>query len=1568
MAQERQGMEIDDQIGTQGESGRTQPNTESAASSGTIQRPATHTARHETTTTAETRELSIRQKLEQIKAEIEARKTNKQSKVSGIVEYLLSHNTDTISAAKIAEIMGEGKVSPENRLQIMGLQNQNFVRHNLSLTRSRDGSMRIIQGNPSHEKNELQEKSDPAEEPDTKTPTIPQPQEPQPDQRAPYSAPIIESQAIKDINTKARLAQLNIETVDQLWKVALATREEVNAALIDAIKNPHIKNNTSGRVKRQDGNPVNTQVYLLENFLETRTATQGKLAIGFPDTQALKIARNNANNSKNNIFKKHKLRIEFVKDTKEPEKSKWILESERVKYVQELGNKTPNIYASAKEIKENDTLFTDAPRFSQFILGALSDLTMGATLEEFSFVTGLTEKEILKAVAYINTSVIPQTRRDIKIHNRNGVLILGTKDSAVQIETLETRTATINWKTVVFEIRERIGNTQAIEIEVIIEPEDTVVPAEALPTEAVHAEQIEPAGEEIQDIQTKLSTVLANHKTGGAQETLLKALVGTTGEIPLAKVAQIIEESGLRRNLQKFVANTRRPLIKVGLTLEIDKEKQVVRLTADTSIPKASEEKPADTKDTSASKASEEHEEPVTWETEPTQKTSFGAKLEKAIASGEFHLKSQTRDVAIQILSAMTKEFDKHGKPLSPEEIVSLTKLSDNETHISNHTVGHILASAKTKAALEEIGIYIEVRRIRKPSMTTLYSFTTTPQENIETNPDEIKQIFETTQKEGKIKLDENLFAIFKVLLDTGNTALFVRDIAEKLPKITVQAIGYNLNVLKEELEKIGLTIIIAAKNIKQASGVNFRYNAFRLAKVQVEEPAAQAVDSIDADQEATKPDTTNPIGLSEKTKATLSKLAENAYVAPPLKKLITALLSNNGVVKKTEVHTIMQESGIQSALNEFISHSRRTFRKYGLTLTIDRPFIRIEEIEKEEADDIIDISPQAIFKLAEGMEKEIEKRLEALREELARTQAQLTTTQAQLAELQDQATKAIGHGLQRAETIRNLEIETASARTHAAGLESRLKSAEARAAGLELRATAAEAESAQLKQTAPPSALLAKTKTLEATILEKDARITALEVDLTTARQTLTQVRATVARNASHDTRIEVTAEFAKQIQKLESKISDLEKELRQLNAAQTRTLRLLQQQNLDSPQAVADISELTNEATKLRRRNIELKRLAAEAEARAEIAEAKAQPADVLQLQAEVARLVAELAASKAETLAAKAQPAPSPEDKATISLLERKIAEMQRFMDRKDREYQAELAAKEGTIATLRKQQKAQAPTTNTPSSVNTEASKKLGELQRELAKERDTTYNLREELAATTAQLQDMKKALQGQNSRVVKMEKKGLVDQLREELVELKAENLRLRRTGDSTERANLLALVQSAQEKIAILEQKIKDGTERETKLRDRLSLAPKTPDELAAEELRTRRALAEKVGLGIPRLRELSNLIDFTQKARNTALPMGATRTILGELNGLNSEENFTKTALTAFRDKLQELETAITENTAISKSPRTQPVKDAIRSVISYLSSILNTNNITFNSEKRTEIVNQVKNLLQL
>ncbi|MDP2642898.1 MAG: hypothetical protein Q8P62_03595 [Candidatus Peregrinibacteria bacterium] len=770
--------------------------------------------------------LGIHERLTKANAELSTQiRSGKPTKIFQIVNWMIRHNTSTIPRNKLAEIMGEGKIDPITRLRIQGLQNKTFQKQNISFRSHRNGSIRVISGNP-HYKKWQDEQPKPSALP-----------------KSPYTPPTVDSSAP---STKSHHARLNIETTAQLHKVPLATRTEINAALQEALDNPRIRNNTSGRTQRDDGTPVSTPIYLLEKFLEANPTTQEKLEKGFSSKQRLLIARDNANNSARSKIRNNALRIFTDHHRRHPEKSEWKIESTNIDYTDSLQDKeATKIYTDAKAIKENASLFTNAPQSARFIFGALTGLTMGATFEEFSVVTGLPEEDILKAVDHINTSVIPQ-EIDLKIHNRNGILIFGTRHAVTSIDTPKTRSETIKWKAIILEVREKIANTEAITIE----------PA---PAQAKSAPQA---------ATTKLATLLKNPNSRGTAKVFLETLLRNGGKLLRAEAERIREEGATVSTFSVFINNIRSTLRRNGLTLLL--EPNAVKIT--------------------------------TFKT-PGQTTTETAQLETA----QLETEQQT-----------------------------------------------------------------------------------------------------ATEK--------------------------------------------------------------------------------------------------------------------------LTKIIKNTRTSKLSKEILQQFITNPTEVPAATVTQILRASGMKSRLSTAILNLNRPLSNHGLILVLDKKagIIKLETFE---------------------------------------TPGQTTPEPAQLSP--EQPTPG--------------QSESPATPTEAA---------EATASTSEQRALAAEA---------PAQSLLSKVQTLTDTIEAKDLELKRLNKELSNAEDLRKQARIFATRDARRDTRIEVTAEFAKQIEKLTRKISDLEKEIRGLNAAQLRTLRLLQQQNLTTPEAVANISALTQEATRLRKQNIALTAKAREAEATA-------------------------------------------------------------------------------------------------------------------------------------------------------------------------------------------------------------------------------------------------------------------------------------------------------------------------------------------------------------------------------
>lgn len=548
--------DVDDQ-------GEATPKTGQLAQSSqdaTPKAPNTTTAQPERTSES----LSVRERLVQTKAGLQKERSGKPTKISQVVDWLIQNRTEIIPKEKIEEIMGRDKIDPREKLKIAGLQRPAFQKANIHFRRNMDGSMTVVKGNPHHKKWQDQQPQ----------PTEPQPpEEPeQPDTRAPYTTPTAEEIDIKI--DSARQRELTTEALNQLWQASLATRDEVRAALASIMSKSRVVGNTTGGVKRDDGTPINTMIYLLEKFAEGNPITQEKLQRGFPNLQSLQTAKGNANNSKDNIIRSSGLHIESTRNLREPGKGRWRMEAKKVIYTNKGGPTVDQIYTNAQRIRENDSLFVDAPKFSQFIVGALTDLRTGATFEEISVVTGLSEEDILRAVSHINESIIsPDT--DIKIHNRNGILIFGTRKAQIpQVDTRETRIDTVHWKAVVAEMRARVQTTMTGEPTSVDNAAPAAIaatPEAEEPTTIAELEDAAPAKAESipQATLEKLSTVLINKNIKGASRKFLETLLKNGGEMSRTEASRIREEADTISTFTVFIGNKRNTIKNHGLTLEL---------------------------------------------------------------------------------------------------------------------------------------------------------------------------------------------------------------------------------------------------------------------------------------------------------------------------------------------------------------------------------------------------------------------------------------------------------------------------------------------------------------------------------------------------------------------------------------------------------------------------------------------------------------------------------------------------------------------------------------------------------------------------------------------------------------------------------------------------------------------------------------------------------------------------------------------------------------------------------------------------------------------------------------
>jgi|GEM_PF-2980155 len=552
------------------------PETLDDEEQGAADKPTTiaepHTASETTNTAIEAgtrtlESLSIKERLSTVQRNL---RNGKSIKAKAIVDHLLKTRKTSLTEEEITKILGEGRISAGNKLAIMGIENIAFQEQNLSFRRGKNGEMVLVIGNPRHKPGQ--------KTPETKAKLQP-PQEPkQPDPRTPYTPPEIESiEPNTDITLKAKLLQ---EILEQLKTISLATREEIHAVLVTATSNGRIVNNTQGGVTRNDGTPVNTMIHLLEKFEENPVITHEELLKGFKSPDQLKYAIGNMRNNDDNVIFSNGLSIEPTKKgTRDQNKKTWRIESRKVVHSDSTYQRAEEIHKTTQSIRNNDLLFADAPRFSQFIVGALTDLPLGATLEEFSVVTGLSEEDILKAVNHVNTSVIPG-KTNLKIHNRNGVLIFGEKNSVVHlINNSETYAETQKWKAIVAEIRAKIeAVTGRQENPTIIEDTPTVEP------------------ETIADLK-KLASTLENRNIKGATRTFLEKLLVNNGEIPEEEIRQIQKESGSKTQFSAFITNARQTLIPRGLTLVRDKANKTVKLETigqDQEKPVAAEPMPAE--------------------------------------------------------------------------------------------------------------------------------------------------------------------------------------------------------------------------------------------------------------------------------------------------------------------------------------------------------------------------------------------------------------------------------------------------------------------------------------------------------------------------------------------------------------------------------------------------------------------------------------------------------------------------------------------------------------------------------------------------------------------------------------------------------------------------------------------------------------------------------------------------------------------------------------------------------------------------------------------------------------
>ncbi|MCK9186208.1 hypothetical protein M0P48_02080 [Candidatus Gracilibacteria bacterium] len=1288
--------------------------------------------------------------------------------------------------------------------------------------------------------------------------------------KLPYETPLLED---IDPNLKTNRGKADIQAINQIWKISRATQEEIQAALTSARSNPKVAENLTGNVTDKNGKPVNSMIRLLEEFSENGKVMESELQIGFPDLQKLRAACHNANSQPASIFNQHFLQIIVNGKQRDTAKREYSVASQRVQFRNQITQEKviTDIYTTAKQIKETPSLFANAPQFSAFIFSALSDFTMGATLEEFSAVTGLSEEEILKTVEYINTSVIPQNT-DIEIHNRNGILILGTKHSIRErfktiplIDTPQTHQETVRWKSLIIELKERIANIDAIDVkieeipqEILPEPQEPIHTPETV-EETAEPENIPDSEAPDPQITERLSKILQNPHTVGTRRKFIEALIKNSGEISIREIEDILPQTKVKYAAIKFMFNTKRPLIKYGVGLTLDKKKRTVKATIITESENQAQQ--------------EEDNIPETKNDQP----QFYQRIKEALDSGNINFGPNTKTSAPEIILAMAQEFDRTKQPLSVDGISRITENKYNHVQIGN------IIGARNKILhkfLAKCGIYLRSNRRRTNTNTVIeYSFTTTREKNETTNPVEIRQIFEKAQEEGRIKLEQDLLEVFEILIKTGNKAISASEIQEKLKNTSSQAIGRRINRLKQLLAKIGIEIIIEDEKIK--SGLKTRRNLFKLRKI---------CDLPHTEIEA-KPDITLEI--------------------PGLEAKIVELTTKN------------TESQAKTAL-----------------------------LEAQLADTQATLATFA-------------KQLTETQEQLTEAQSQVTALTERAKQAEDLAQQAIAEERAKTTEVCN-SASAANARATEAEQREQLAIARAQIAETAL-ATAQAALAAKPKPIRPEDqSALTRLRILEREFNALSTANADLRAQIAGANERVAQARSLGFREAGPKIRKEITDEFETRLVERDSRIATLEKRERQLNAEKARLLSQTEDAILETNDLTAQLRAAKSlppteqDKTQLRETQTAL----ATEKARADDLSGRLTKSQEIASRAETAETL--FAATQGELAKMEGLETKLAAETERANILSKKLTKSQEIA------YRVEAAEAESRLTTRLR--------------IETETA--LASAQEQIAKlEKDLRVALKAKPAETSkptkknaeleAENERLRTQVQIANSKVVRMEQKGGIQAMRDQIVELKARVLDLTRQLEGND--NIITLqtkIGNLEETIAKERAKLKEKGERIEELEKQLKesgTADETDDgdtmsteqRLEAEE-RLRALLARKPESKTPELTKLNNLILIIQNPETRFPPTEIYETILGELNQLIKENKFTTTGLTCFRGALSSVVQALSDNKKISNVFRTKQIEQNIKSIIKYISDILESKDPDFPPERRSGITRNIRKIL--